>query len=115
MSLDTETEERKRRAPNVEYQAFREARKIVTPFQDRIGPWQEQLALLRTKRMLRAEPEIRTQAAELWSLVIAALIDLEAAFADCRDEAVAKHSLVASLRAALERLRDGLEALQRSK
>lgn len=64
--------------------------------------------------MFRSDHEVNKAAAELLPLVIGARIEFEAAVAECVDEAVAQHNVVASVGAALERLRDELEDLQLS-
>ena len=111
MTLNLESSERAYRAPNIDNVLRRRVRQLVAPFHERIGPWQSQLARLRVTRMFRAREDVRAHAAELSPLVVAARIELEAAVMDANDAAVAGHSLVASVRAALERLRCELEEL----
>jgi hypothetical protein len=60
--------------------------------------------------MLRARNDTRVAACELLPLVVAASIELEAAL-EVIDEAVARHSLVTTVRASLLRLREELAAL----
>jgi hypothetical protein len=61
--------------------------------------------------MVRAGQEVRAQAGELLPLISAARIEFEAAVANACDDAVATHSLIASLRASLDRLRSELEEM----
>lgn len=111
MTLSEGSWEHTRRAPNIDTELRLRAKKLTAPFQERIGPWQHELARLRSTQMFRAEEDVRAQAAELLPLVIAARIELEAVLSDADDEAVANHNLVLSVRASLERLRSELDAL----
>lgn len=88
------------------------AKVMLAPFQQRIGPWQEQVAHLRSARMFRAlgDPE-RERAAELLPLVVAARIELDSALARLGEEAVTRHSLVSAVRSSLVRLHEELEDL----
>ena len=112
MTLDSETTTPRRRSTNPDTRALLQAREILAPFQEQIGPWQQRLAFLRTTRALRSEYDIRSEAAELLPLVTAARTELEADLVEVRNEAVARHSLIASVRASLERLRIDLEGLR---
>lgn len=106
------TVDRTTRAANPDSLLNKRAKVIVAPFQQRIGPWQEQLAHLRSARMLRALPDQeREQAAELLPLVVAARIELDSVLAELGEEAVTRHSLVTTVRSSLVRLHEELEDL----
>ena len=111
MTLDADRPRPRQRGANVEANTLRRAREVAAPFQEQIGPWQQRLAFLRTTKAFRSEHDIRSEAAELLPLVTAARIELDAALIELDDDAVARHSLTASLRASLERLRDDLDDL----
>lgn len=106
------TVDRKRRVASPDALLNKRVKVIVAPFQHRIGPWQEQLAHLRSARILRAlSNRDRGHAAELLPLVISARIELDAVLAQLGEEAVTQHSLVTAVRSSLMRLCEELEDL----
>ena len=111
MTLDFEPEQPRRRASNLAVVTARSAKQLAAPFQKQIEPWQARLAHLRAMALLRPREDVRAAAAELVPLVVAARIELEGAVEKLGDKAVAHHSAVSSVRAALVRLRDELESL----
>ena len=92
----------------------RSARKLVSPFVDRISPWQERLAHLRAMTLIGDKQDVAAQAAELLPLVIAARIEFEAAIESEPNGRLRSHSSVDAVRRSLNRLRDELETVAQS-
>lgn len=106
MTLDDESGAARPRAKSLENRTRPIAIKIATPFQQRIAPWQMQLARLRT----RPGTEAAREAAILLPQIIAARIELEGALVDLNNPEVSAHSAVLSIRASLSRLREAMES-----